>query len=160
MLFATGCGTIRTHYALAQPELRVLTTCPGGEVLSVGKTRDLPNAFGHADVWGGKVDAGYEKIVYLGTLSNGDLLFRAMFVDTISTENTVNRYLGGEVVSGVLGPRMILPGSTHRVSGPQQDIIVNRKRMEFQWRRWELVLGRVKGTPCLKYHISPVRKTR
>jgi hypothetical protein len=80
-----------------------------------------------------------------------------MSVDTISSENSVNRYLGGEVVPGLVGPRVILPGRTSRVPGRQQDLVVDRRRSLLRWRHWEIVLGRMAGTRCVKYHIAPIR---
>jgi hypothetical protein len=55
-----GCGaTLQTYDHLSQDTGRELSTHVGGQVLRVQRTQDLPNAFGKADVFGGKVNRGY-----------------------------------------------------------------------------------------------------
>jgi hypothetical protein len=57
VLALSGCGsTIQTYERLDQNTGRDLSTHVGGQVLKIQRTSDLPNAFGKADVFGGKVN--------------------------------------------------------------------------------------------------------
>lgn len=95
MLLA-GCGaTIQTHEKLAQDTGRELVTHIGGQVLKVQRTSDLPNAFGKADIFGGKVNKGFTEVRYQGMTPDGRLIFRVTEIETESTETTMSRYGGG-----------------------------------------------------------------
>ena len=90
-----GCGaTIQTYERLSQDTGRELSTHVGGQVLRVQRTSDLPNAFGKADVFGGKVNRGYTELRYQGLAPDGRLIFRVTEVETESTETTMSRYGG------------------------------------------------------------------
>jgi hypothetical protein len=90
-----GCGaTIQTYERLNQDTGRELSTHVGGQVLRVQRTQDLPNAFGKADVFGGKVNRGYTELRYQGITPDGRLVFRVTEVETESTETTMSRYGG------------------------------------------------------------------
>ena len=90
-----GCGaTIQTHERLSQDTGRDLSTHVGGQVLRVQRTQDLPNAFGKADVFGGKVNRGYTELRYQGITPDGRLVFRITEVETESSETTMSRYGG------------------------------------------------------------------
>ena len=90
--FLVGCGTIQDHDQLAQPLGRDLETYVGGTVFKVSRSRDLPNAFGRADVFGGKVFAGYTELRYQGVADDGRAVLRVTEVETHSTETTMSRY--------------------------------------------------------------------
>lgn len=89
----SGCGvTIQTHERLLQETDRTLAVHVGGQVLKVQKSSDLPNAFGKADIFGGKVDRGYTEVRYQGLAANNRPVFRITEVDTESSETTMSRY--------------------------------------------------------------------
>lgn len=91
----TGCGaTIQSYERLSQDTDRTLTTHVGGQVLKVQKSSDLPNAFGKADIFGGKVNRGYTELRYQGLAPDGRLVFRVTEVETESSETTMSRYGG------------------------------------------------------------------
>jgi hypothetical protein len=73
---------------------RELSTHIGGQVLKVQRTSDLPNAFGKADIFGGKLDRGYSVLRYQGLSQNGNAVFRITEVETQSNETTMSRYGG------------------------------------------------------------------
>jgi hypothetical protein len=105
-----GCSTIQTHERLDQDTGHPLSTYIGGQVLKIHRTSDLPNAFGKADVFGGKVNRGYTEVRYQGFASEGHLIFRVTEVETESTETTMSRYGGStstinaqQVGNGVVG---------------------------------------------------------
>jgi hypothetical protein len=58
----------------------------------VSRSRDLPNAVGKADIYGGKVFEGYTELRYQGTGEDGKILLRITDVDTHSTETAMSRY--------------------------------------------------------------------
>jgi len=90
----SGCGSIQTQERLSQDTGRELSTHVGGQVFKVQRTSDLPNAFGKADVFGGKVNRGYTEVRYQGLAPDGRAVFRVVEVETESTETTMSRYGG------------------------------------------------------------------
>ena len=90
-----GCGaTMQTYERLSQETGRSLTTHVGGQVLKVQRTSDLSNAFGKADIFGGKVNRGFTELRYQGLAPDGRLVFRVTEVETESSETTMSRYGG------------------------------------------------------------------
>ena len=88
-----GCGaTIQTYEQVGQATGLELSTHVGGQVLKIQRTSDLPNAFGKADVFGGKVNRGYTELRYQGLAPDGRIVFRVTEVETESTETTISRY--------------------------------------------------------------------
>jgi hypothetical protein len=92
-----GCATIQTYETLQQPTSGTLRTHINGIVFRVERSSDLPNAFGKADVFGGKVDRGYLELRYVGVADDGRIVLRLTDVETRSTETTMSRYGGGTV---------------------------------------------------------------
>lgn len=90
-LFA-GCGTIKNYEQLAQPTGKDLETYVGGSIFKVSRSRDLPNAFGRADIYGGRVFAGYTELRYQGLADDGRVILRITEVETHSTETAMSRY--------------------------------------------------------------------
>jgi hypothetical protein len=94
--FLVGCGaTIQTYERLHQPTASDLSTYIGGTVFKVERTSDLPNAFGKADIFGGKVTRGFTELRYQGLTPDKKPIFRVTEVDTQSSETTMSRYGGG-----------------------------------------------------------------
>ena len=88
-----GCGaTPQTYDRLSQESDREITTHVGGQVLKVKRTTDLPNVFGKADIFGGKVDRGFTELRFQGIAQDGRAVFRVTEIETQSTETTMTRY--------------------------------------------------------------------
>ena len=94
-LLLSACGaTIQTYDRLAQETERELMTHIGGQVLKIQRVADLPNAFGKADVFGGKVERGFTDLRYQGLSPDGRAIFRVTEIETHSNETTMSRYGG------------------------------------------------------------------
>lgn len=91
-VLVSGCSPIRTYENLSQYTETPLSAHVGGQVLKIERSTDLPNAFGKADVFGGKVDKGFTELRYQGTTQDGRLVFRLTEIDTASNETTMSRY--------------------------------------------------------------------
>jgi hypothetical protein len=52
----------------------------------------LPNAFGKADLYGGKVDRGYAEVKFLGVNERNELILSVTDINRSSTETTMDRY--------------------------------------------------------------------
>jgi hypothetical protein len=138
-----GCGaTIQTYDQLSQDTGRELSTHIGGQVLRVQRTQDLPNAFGKADVFGGKVNLGYTELRYQGMTPDGRLVFRVTEVETESNETTMSRYGGststvnaqrvGNSVYGTVTTYDAPRGSTERLPPNTTEFTLDpRKTKEF-----------------------------
>ncbi|MBI2801529.1 MAG: peptidase [Gammaproteobacteria bacterium] len=88
-----GCGaTIQSYEHLSNETRHNLSTHIGGQVLRIQRTSDLPNAFGKADIFGGKVNNGYTELWYQGLVPDDRVVFRITEVETESTETTMSRY--------------------------------------------------------------------
>lgn len=94
-LFLTGCASIKFYEKLKQPVHKVLSTHVGGEILQIYRTSDLPNAFGGADIWGGKVDRGFLELRFQGVTVDGKIALRLTDIETQSNETTMSRYRVG-----------------------------------------------------------------
>ena len=92
ILSLTGCGTIQIQERLSQNVGRDLSTYIGGQVFKIQRTSNLPNVFGKADIFGGKVNRGFTEVRYQGFSSDGQLVFRITEIETESTETTMSRY--------------------------------------------------------------------
>ncbi len=93
--FLIGCTTIQTYERLQQSTGSDLSTYIGGSVFKLDRTSDLPNAFGKADVFGGKVNRGFTEVRYQGLTQNGKLVFRVTEIETQSNETTMSRCAPG-----------------------------------------------------------------
>src|SRR5438552_16338142 len=87
-----ACSTIRTYEVVQQPAEVPLQTYLNGQVFKVMRTSDLANAFGKADLFGGKVDRGFTELRYLGRAADGRLRLRITDIETTSNETTMTRY--------------------------------------------------------------------
>ncbi|WP_255555368.1 peptidase [Enterovibrio paralichthyis] len=61
-------------------------------MFGTSRTKDLPNAFGKADIWGGKVDTGYSELRFQGLTEDNKIIFRFMDVNIQSNEDVFTRY--------------------------------------------------------------------
>ena len=90
-----SCATIE-HYRIVNQELDVsLKTHPGGTIIKIVKQKDLPNAFGKADLWGGKVDEGFIELKYLGEVDENKFALGLKEVSIVSNETSMSRYGSG-----------------------------------------------------------------
>jgi hypothetical protein len=88
------------HYEVIKQQKHVaLTAYIGGEIVSLKKSRDLPNAFGGADIFGGKVDGGYIRLSFSGLTNNGYIIVRRQDVEIQSDATTMSRYGVGQAFS-------------------------------------------------------------
>jgi len=90
-LTIAGCAQVQQRQQLAEPVGPVLRTPAGGTIATVMKDRDLPNAFGGADIYGRKVDAGFTRIIYRGRAADGSVLVEQVNVDVQSNASTLTR---------------------------------------------------------------------
>lgn len=94
-----GCAQVQQRQQLAEPVGPVLRTPVGGTIATIKKDRDLPNAFGRADIYGRTVDAGFTRIIYRGRDADGSVLVEQVNVDVQSNASTMTRapviYYGG-----------------------------------------------------------------
>ncbi len=91
--FLCGCSKPLSYNVLEQPQDRILTASIGSTIFRMNKSSDLPNAYGGADIYGGKVDRGYTELKFKGFSERGDLILQITDVNKSSTENTIDRYL-------------------------------------------------------------------
>jgi len=88
----SSCAATQNYQELAQSTDQILQTEIGGEIFRVVNTRDLPNAFGGADIWGGKVESGFIQVRYMGMTDDERAVFRRIDVEIQSDETTMSRY--------------------------------------------------------------------
>jgi hypothetical protein len=91
LLFIFNCGQIREYRNITPNLNRKVQIQPGGYVFKIFKTQDLPNAFGGADIYGGKIDRGGSQLIYLG-LESKKLIFNLLEYEIRSNETTMSRY--------------------------------------------------------------------
>ncbi|HJX54538.1 MAG TPA: hypothetical protein VJ801_17360 [Polyangia bacterium] len=87
-----GCASVRTYESLRQPIGVRLSAEIGAPLFHMDRSSDLPNAFGKADLFGGKVDGGYVELVFAGVAQTGGIIFRVTDLGTRSSETTMSRY--------------------------------------------------------------------
>lgn len=92
-----SCAPVQRHETIQQPVGFRLSADIGSPLFHVERTSDLPNAFGNADLFGGKVDAGYVELLFAGTAPSGEIRFRVVDMNTRSNETTMSRYGGTQV---------------------------------------------------------------
>jgi hypothetical protein len=86
-----GCAQVQQRQQLAEPVGPVLRTPVRGTIATIKKDRDLPNAFGRADMYGRTVDAGFTRIIYRGRDADGSVLVEQVNVDVQSNASTMTR---------------------------------------------------------------------
>lgn len=109
-LAVTGCAQVEQRQRLAEPVGPVMRTPVGGTIATIAKERDLPNAFGRADIYGRTVDAGFMRIVYRGRGADGSVLVEQINVDVQSNASTMSR---GDVIH-YGGPQPAVASSRER----------------------------------------------
>lgn len=84
---AGACASIKQYHTLRQPIDRELQTYIGGTILKIDREESLPNAFGGADVYGGRRQKGSVELKYLGLASEGAVKLRVFSTDINTTED-------------------------------------------------------------------------
>lgn len=87
MFLLGSCGSIQQYQTLQQPQGRVLQTYVGGTILRIEKQESLPNAFGGADIYGGRRPKGAIELKYLGLGVDGRIKLRVLSTDVTTNEN-------------------------------------------------------------------------
>ena len=90
-----ACGSIEHYSRLVTPQDKTLRASVGQPVFRIRQSRDMPNVFGRADLWGREVDEGVQELRYLGMVD--DTTARFIFRDQpiYSNETTTSRLGGG-----------------------------------------------------------------
>ena len=85
-LLLFGCASVQETGNVSQPLNTRLTAGVGDTVLRIATEKDLPNAFGRADIFGRKTPTGMTTVQYLG-LRDGKALFsrHSQFIETGAT---------------------------------------------------------------------------
>jgi hypothetical protein len=96
-----GCAPVRSYEVVQQSMATTLHVGIGGKLFRIERTSDLPNAFGGADIFGGKVDRGFVELRFVGVANDGRVILRLTDVETRSQETTMSRYgVGHATVTG------------------------------------------------------------
>ena len=88
----SSCATIEEYEKLTQETNISLSTSVNGVIFKIKKEKDLPNAYGKADIWGGKVDQGEKVLRYMGLNDAGNIVLRLTDIDIKSNESVFTRY--------------------------------------------------------------------
>jgi hypothetical protein len=99
VLIISSCATIEEYEKLTQETNVPLSTSVNGVIFKIKKEKDLPNAFGRADIYGGKVDQGEKVLRYMGLNSSGNMVLRITDIDIKSNETVFTRYNIPRVIS-------------------------------------------------------------
>jgi len=83
---------IRSYEKLEQPLSTNISTNVGGAMVKVILKEDLPNCFGRADIFGGKIEKGYKMLTFMGLDRDGKIKLRIYDVSIMTNENTMSRY--------------------------------------------------------------------
>ena len=118
-----GCGAIQEYSKLHTPVDRTLRAGVGQAVFRIQKSRDLPNVYGKADIFGRKVDTGYRELRYLGMADASTLAFVFHEQEIYSNETTMLRTGVAPPVlnttgSGVVGAVPVAPSATTQLLAP------------------------------------------
>ncbi len=108
-----GCAPIQHYKKFEGPVGTVQTSPVGMPVYTIRKTSDLPNAYGKADIWGGKVDNGWTRLVYLGKTADGKAAFHLENMEIQTNETRLQRYRPLMAVAGALNAATV----RHNYSG-------------------------------------------
>ena len=99
LIVAVGCANvrqpIRNFEDVTPTPAANLRIPPGGIVVRIERSKDLPNAFGGRDIYGGKVALGFSELRFQGISSEGHVRLRSSDVRVQSAESTMTRYGAG-----------------------------------------------------------------
>ena len=92
LLLVSACTTIQEYENLTHKTDVLLSTSVNGVIFKIQKEKDLPNAFGKKDIYGGMVDQGEKVLRFRGLNKQGNLVLRLTDIDIKSNENVFTRY--------------------------------------------------------------------
>ncbi|MDC0474999.1 hypothetical protein OAN34_04910 [Hyphomicrobiales bacterium] len=93
-LLITGCSSIQTYNRPLQPLNTQMVSSIGSVIFRIEKSSDLPNVFGAADIYGGKVNSGFVQVSLIGALEDDQVLVFSIGENYIqSDETTLTRYV-------------------------------------------------------------------
>lgn len=92
IFLVSACTTIQEYETLTQDTDVLLSTSVNGVIFKIQKEKDLPNAFGKKDIYGGMVDQGEKVLRFRGLNKQGNLVLRLTDIDIKSNENVFTRY--------------------------------------------------------------------
>lgn len=87
IMLASACASINQYQTLRQPVDRDLQTYIGGTILKIDREESLPNAFGRADIYGGRRQTGSVELKYVGPGIEGSVKLRVFSTDVKTTED-------------------------------------------------------------------------
>jgi len=88
----SGCSTIKTYQNFDPIEFGKYKVSIANQLYSLTVTQDLPNAFGKADLSGGKVKNSFSQLTFLGVTSDNFPVFNYYKVAFESSETSESRY--------------------------------------------------------------------
>ena len=88
----TACAPIQTQTIVTQAVGKSLIASVGTVIFRLNKTSDLPNVYGRADIYGGKVDLGFTEVRIASIESPTSFTLVVSDVDKASTETVLDRY--------------------------------------------------------------------
>jgi len=83
---------LQTYTAPVQELNKPLLASVGSVLLRINKTSDLPNIFGKADIYGGKMDRGFTEVRLIGGDGKTRFSLSITDVEKASSETTMERY--------------------------------------------------------------------
>jgi hypothetical protein len=92
LFLVSACTTIQEYENLTQKTDVLLSTSVNGVIFKIQKEKDLPNAFGKKDIYGGMIDQGEKVLRFRGLNKQGNLVLRLTDIDIKSNENVFTRY--------------------------------------------------------------------
>jgi len=92
LFLVSACTTIQEYENLTQDTDVLLSTSVNGVIFKIQKEKDLPNAWGKKDIYGGMVDQGEKVLRFRGLNKQGNLVLRLTDIDIKSNENVFTRY--------------------------------------------------------------------
>ena len=89
----TSCAQIQTQSVTRQALGTPLLASTGSVIFRLDKTSDLPNVFGKADIYGGKIDRGFTEVRIVSIDSGTSFTLSITDLDKASTETVMERYV-------------------------------------------------------------------
>lgn len=126
-----GCAEIKHYESFSVPLDTPQSASLGTELYRISKTRDLPNVFGKADIYGGKVNEGYSELRFMGVAESGSIIFQLTDIDIESNETVFTRYgVSTSIVSSNTTAISSVYGNAAYVSAKTNETISNYERPE------------------------------
>ncbi len=98
-LSVSGCTyrNIENYNTLEQQDNKILTASVGSTIFRMNRSADLPNIYGKADIYGGKVDKGFAELKLKAIKDDGKIILQITDLNKSTTETTMDRYLHSNV---------------------------------------------------------------